>query len=104
MTSLGDQYRDEGIGRAYKHANPAWLRAAEAAITQTALEMDLFTTDEVFDVIDPTVWTHELRAIAGVLRKLQKRKYIIVTDLPMRKTRRPHCHSKKLHIWRSLLR
>lgn len=101
--SLGDQWRDQGIKRAYQAANPEWLRAAEIALVQSALEMDLFTTDDIFDRIDPTVSTPELRAIAGVLARAKANKYIENTG-HIRKTRRPHCHSKPLFIWRSLIR
>jgi len=100
----GDRLRDEGIERAFSHADAEWKGHALRALRLVVMENDEFTTDLVWAYLDS--WEidppREERAMGGVMTSGQSRGWCVTTPRTQPSIR-PVCHSREMRVWRSLV-
>jgi hypothetical protein len=100
----GDDGKHEGMARAERAANPVWTRAAMEATLEAAKILPKLTTDDVLLMIDPSVSTHEMRALGPVMQNAAREGWIEKAQtLPVNCATRPSNHSRPLQVWRSLV-
>lgn len=98
------QARDCAIQQADHHADQRWKQAALETVRRLAEQLDEFTTDEIWAVLDGlNVDTHEPRALGAVIRQASRKGWITKTGRT-RQSQRPECHARDIAIWRSELR
>lgn len=97
----GKAGKAEGMGRAERHANPAWMLAAEQAVLEAARELSTITADDVMRRIPPDVDTHEKRALGPVMMKAAKAGIIEKAIALPRNSTRPNQHSAPITVWKS---
>lgn len=95
--------RADGMARADEAADEDWKAAAEVAVITAAKALPLLTSDDVMRCIDPTVSTHELRAMGPVMMRAAKAGWIEKANLPGRLSQRPSLHASPRTVWKSLL-
>lgn len=102
MTAQLDLFaaRDEAIDRADAHADEAWKQHAEKVVAWTALALREFTTDDVWDSLDPAYSTHEPRALGAVMKRMAARGVIVPTDR-YQTSKRSECHNRPVRVWRA---
>ena len=103
MSSAGDAGKKDGMSRADRHANAAWKYAADVATLEAALDLQELTADDVVQRMDPTVDTHEWRALGPVLTRAAKAGWIEKANGKTKNCERANCHSAPLTVWRSLV-
>lgn len=100
MSSQGWELAQDGMERAYEHAVYDWKSEAEKAVRQTAVEMDEFTTDDVWVRIPGEFKTHEHRAMGAVIRKAKRDGHIESTG-QWRCSSHRTCHGRPKKVWRT---
>lgn len=96
----GEMRAQEGIERAYAHAQEEWLAWAQAAVLACADTLAYFTSDDVQRLIPEGVTTREPRALGGVMRRAKARGLIYPTaDFAL--SDRPVCHRNPKRVWGS---
>jgi|GEM_PF-1681974 len=72
---------DAAIARVDAAANQAWKEACLEAIKEACRRYELFTTEDVADILDESdTLTHEPRAMGAMIRKAQAAGYCIPTS------------------------
>lgn len=94
--------RDEAIARVEENAEPVWKKAATMAIRSLAVELDEFTTDDVWEWLYSMAIEapHEPRALGAMMLQASRDGLISPTDR-VRKSARPVCHANPKRVWRS---
>lgn len=88
--------RDKALERVEKHADPHWKTYALAAVERTAVRLETFISDDVWESgLEPT---REDRALGPVLLRAARFGWIEKTDR-VRPSRRSHGSGKP--VWRS---
>lgn len=102
MTAQLDLFaaRDEAIARVDQHADEAWKQHALTVIASTAWALGEFTTDDVWDRLDPAYSTHEPRAL-GALMKAMATRGVITPTQQYRTSKRSECHNRPVRVWRA---
>lgn len=102
MTTQMDLFaaRDEALRQVEQNADEAWKRHAVTVIRRCALVLGEFTTDDVWDRLDPEFSTHEPRALGALMRRLATSGVITATD-NYRPSKRQECHNRPVRVWRS---
>jgi len=98
---LGHQAAEEGIERASEAADGGWKEAAFQAVERVALECQFFTTDDIWPLLEGE-YTHEHRAMGGVMRAASNASLCRITNQTA-KSARVACHRRPLRVWRSLI-
>lgn len=91
--------RDAAIDRVGASAPEDWMRRAVRAVEKVAAVNEEFTTDALWDLIEPP---REPRAMGAVMVEAAKSKLCEATERT-RKSKRKECHNRPLRIWRSLV-
>lgn len=101
-TGSADRWRRavEGIRKAAQKAKAAWHEQAIAAVRKTALELDYFTVDDVWDRFPDGLTNGS--ALGSVMIKAKELAWIQPTGEYLRSTR-PSMHGKPVTLWESLL-
>jgi len=92
--------RDEAIARVDDHADEAWKQHALQVIASTARALGEFTTDDVWDRLDPAYSTHEPRALGALMKAMASRGVITATER-YRTSKRSECHNRPVRVWRA---
>ncbi len=101
-TQLTIEAIDQVIEAGHAHANSEWRRVALESVRLLSNTREFFTTDEVWELLEPTGFTtSDPRALGGVMRAARAAGYIKPT-LDMKKSQRPGCHYRPITIWISL--
>ena len=99
----GTRRRDAAIDQARDHAPEDWYRLANRAVVEVTRTHGLFTTDDVWAVLDR--WDApappEPRAMGAVMRDIGRSRVAVPTDRT-RLSERPECHRRPLRVWRRL--
>jgi hypothetical protein len=95
--------KSDGMGRAERAADPEWWAAACAAVVSVARSMRSLTTDDVLEAIDPSVSTHEMRALGPVMTAAARDGVIVKSRQMPRMCSRPTNHQRPLQVWSSLI-
>lgn len=93
--------RDEAIARVETNMDDAWRVEAEGAISDCAMQLDVFTADDVWLRIKSA--PREPRALGAVMRYAHSLQIIEPTE-GWRTTSRASSHARPLRVWKSLLR
>lgn len=96
----GPELADEAIQRAKEHADREWYGDALGIVAALARRGEAFTTDDVWAQTDPTLSTHEPRALGAVMRDARKRGWIVPTS-EYRQSSRLECHGRPVRVWRA---
>jgi hypothetical protein len=99
----GEQLKQKGMQRVYGNASLAWKLEADKAALLAARELELLTSDDVYDRISSQVFVHDGRAMGHVMTNAAKREWIVKSNLPGRPSRRPSLHKSPRTVWRSLV-
>lgn len=92
---------DEAVQRGYKNANSEWKRTALEIVYDMCIGRHQFTVNDFRDELKRRgVKTHDNRAMGGVMRTAQARKWIESTGNTIQSK---VGHKSPLQIWRSLL-
>jgi hypothetical protein len=99
----GSMLANEGIAKADANVDKAWALVALKAVSWLAMTQEEFTADDVWGILatDPA-FTHEPRALGGVMRRAVSCGYIESTDRYILSSR-PECHRNPKRVWKSLL-
>lgn len=89
--------RDEAMARAEAHAPEDWNARADAAILRLAKAREQFTTDALWDRLDPPP---EPRALGPAMKRAQKAGWIEPTDRYKQSAREAN-HARPVRVWRS---
>ncbi len=92
--------RDEAIEIVGDNADNGWMDSARGVIHKLARDMDEFTTDDMWRLIEPP---REPRAAGAAMQMAHRLGYCEPTDRT-RISARPMCHARPVRIWRSKLR
>jgi hypothetical protein len=105
MSMSGEEGKRLGMARAQASANPAWMAAAAKAVAEAAKQFSTLTTDHVISLIDPSIKTHEMRAMGPVMRSAAKDGLIekAMYEPPRKCATRPSNHRRPLQVWKSLI-
>lgn len=96
---------EDGIARAERHANEAWLGMAFTVGDGIAHRYPKFTSADIdLEMMDehPEIKTHEKRAMAAVMRKMASFQLAEPTR-DFISDPRPNCHGQNKRVWRSLV-
>jgi hypothetical protein len=93
----------DGMRRVEENADDRWKNAALVAVYRAAYELDLLTSDDVWERLPAEVETHENRAMGPVMRNACRLQWITPTEVHI-KGRRASRHRAPLQVWKSLLR
>jgi hypothetical protein len=93
----GTQLRDEAIQQVEDNADADWLAEADAALEYAASRYDLFTSDDIWDLLTST--PREPRAMGAVLRRGQAAGLIKPTETWWQ-SRRAASHRRPLRVWK----
>lgn len=103
----GGYLKQEGQGRAYRHADPEWRAAVMVAMKDACLRLPFICADDVWDQLylnhhgnPPT--THNNVAMGSLFKPAVRLGYFVETDRKV-KSRRSLQHNAELKVWRSLL-
>lgn len=99
----GSKGKREGIERAGRNANAAWIAGALETLLKLCYTMDTLTTDDIWPNISPNLYTHEPRAMGWVTTDAQRRGWIEKEPVPNIPSVRKVCHQNPKQVWRSLL-
>ena len=100
----GDRGKHEGMARVERATNPAWRRAADAAVIEAARWLPRFTTDDVLMMMPDNVTTRDMRALGPVMTAAMRDGVIEkALILPVNCATRANNHSRPLQVWKSLL-
>lgn len=100
---LGEDGKKKGMGRAERHANPAWWLAAEQAVVKVAKLKPKLTTDDIItEMTGSGTSTHEMRALGPLMRNAAADGVIEkALELPVKCATRPNNHRRPLTVWKS---
>ena len=98
----GDLFRDEGIDRVEENAEGEWMNLAVGFVWCLSHDHVYINTDQVWDLLEGEIETHDNRAMGVVMRKAQAEGFIEPTDRVIKSTRAV-CHSRPIRVWRSKL-
>ena len=93
---------DDALERVEGNADARWKDACVDTIHRLALEREDFTTDDVWEAMDPEARTHERRAMGAMMRRAADRGWIRPTTL-YKPTARPEAHGRPVRVWASRL-
>ena len=94
---------EEALVRVDHAANDFWKETTLSIIKQLAEDMESFTTDDVWSVLDTLdVSTPEPRALGALMRRAVSYGYVEPTSTFILSTR-PICHRRPIKVWKSLL-
>lgn len=98
----GEARKDDGMARAWDHANTDWKAAALAVVQHLARTHTNFTTDAVWAELDALGFaTREHRAMGAVMRQAAQHNWIVKTDRVV-PTMRPMANRRPVAVWQSL--
>ena len=98
----GEARKEDGIARAWDHANGDWKAAALAVVRELARTHATFTTDAVWAQLDALGFaTREHRAMGAVMRQAAQHNWIVKTDRVV-PTMRPMANRRPVAVWQSL--
>jgi hypothetical protein len=98
----GEARKDDGMTRAWDHANVDWKAAALAVVQHLASTHTSFTTDAVWAELDALGYaTREHRAMGAVMRQAAQQNWIVKTDRVV-PTMRPMANRRPVAVWQSL--
>lgn len=89
------------VAQVEANAEPEWLESAKRAVRIVALNHMMFSTDDVWDLLDSA--PHEPRAMGAVMRIMAKQGFIVATGSYLT-SRRVECHGRPVRLWMSRLR
>lgn len=95
--------RDDALRQVSDHADPEWFYHALHVVWCLAIQLEEFTTDDVWDHIGHAASTHEPRALGAVMKRASSLGYVKATDR-YRPSARAACHARPVRIWASLIR
>jgi hypothetical protein len=98
--AAGRAARDAALGHVEAAADPAWLKAAVAAVRNLAMTTPEFTSDDVWRTLGSKPL--EARALGPVFLRAARAKLIEKTDRT-RQTAQVSRHATDIRIWRSLV-
>lgn len=98
MSNTAIQARDEAIERVDAHANTDWKAAAWNALLTVAERRRPFTTQDVWDAIDPNCTTHEPRAMGALIQQAHRAGICRPTDRWVQSTR-VVAHARPMRVW-----
>jgi hypothetical protein len=93
---------EAAIQQVTANADEDWKEEARSATRKAAFELRFFTTDDIWERMDPAAWTHERRAMGGILRWAQSEGLVENTQR-FQKSRRLAPHRRPLALWQSLV-
>jgi hypothetical protein len=104
---LSRQERDKSVLQAGNNANSEWKNLAYIAVESVARKKQRFTSDDVVKILEELekmneVYTHEKRALGGVMAKARKDKIMKPTD-EFRASERKQSHANPKRVWESLI-
>lgn len=97
----GERLREEALARVKANTSKQWRDAALVTVRLIAHELDEFTTDDVWFVLDGKYATHEPRAMGAIMLQAARARVIVATDRYV-KSARPGCHARPIRVWKSL--
>ena len=95
-----DRETEIRIANADAHADYEWRDAAARSVINVGVQLGEFTVDDVWHALRhdyPHVWTHEPRAIGGILRSLARAQRITKTGRFEESKQKP---GKGVAVWR----
>jgi len=92
--------RDAAIARVDDHADAEWKAHVTRVIGWCAAALGEFTTDDVWDRINPEFHTHEPRALGACMKRVAAAGVIVATDR-YRVSKRSECHNRPMRVWRA---
>jgi len=95
----GEQLKNQAIDQVEENASELWLEDAYEAIKFLAKERDLFTADNVWELVGPA---REPRAMGAVFRRAVRDKVVAATNTYWSSTR-PMRHAGPVRVWRSTI-
>ena len=90
---------EDALDRVERNANEEWKQAAREALDRVMVEMEEFTSEDVFAAIPEEITTHELRAMGPIMRKAIGEKTI--TPIGVGRSKKPGSHSYYTRIYRA---
>lgn len=97
--------KEEGMGRAKRHANQEWWFAALVCAKMIAEKKPYFNSGEVEELrraLYPNHTTHELKALGPLMREAARLGYCIPT-VAWYQSRQKTCHRRPMMTWKSLI-
>lgn len=92
---------DQAITAGVEHANAEWRRVALATVRLVADTRPWFTTDDVWELLEPTGFTtSDPRAMGGIMRMAKANGFAKPTAMT-RKSTRAECHYRPITVWMS---
>ena len=92
----------EAVTRVERHADRDWKRHVLDVIWGLAAFRPELTSDDVWQLLDDDLGTHEPRALGAMLKKAASEGWVTATD-SYRPSARAACHARPLRVWRSLI-
>lgn len=96
-----DAVVDASVEASYASTDPAWKNRAMVAVTQVAAQLETFTAEDVWDILD--VPDSGGSALGGVMRRAAKAGYIELVEGVTIPSRMDEKHKRPTRIWRSKL-
>ena len=103
LSLLGEAGKADGMERVWEFADPEWKAEAFLCLCRVARVNRLFTTDDIWDLLDPTgATTRDNRAMGPLMNKAAALGLAAKAggEVP---TKRPSAHRRPIPIWRSLI-
>lgn len=96
--------RERAVSQVASAADPAWMKAADWAITHVACETCELTTDDIWNLLHRYAipMPAEPRALGAAMQRAARAGVISPTDRIVQ-SERPECHARPVRVWRSLL-
>lgn len=97
----GEELKREGQDLVALNSN-GWTDRVQEVIVSVGRRLSNFTADDVQEEVARTGFPspHDVNCFGSAMGKAARRKTIVGTDLPHRKSCRPKAHSRALKVWR----